>query len=147
MQSPAKGATWRLAPSRGAGGARLASDDEQAAIARVLDEVFPDSLARPGLPGVTRWWVETDALGVAACAADAWSAPSVGLLAGVATATRARGRGLGSSVTAAALSTLVRDHRAAALMVDADNAAARSVYRSLGMPYRPVRAAAPPPPP
>jgi ribosomal protein S18 acetylase RimI-like enzyme len=33
---------------------------------------------------------------------------------------------------------------AAALMVEAENAAAQSLYRSLGMTYRPVRAAAPP---
>jgi ribosomal protein S18 acetylase RimI-like enzyme len=32
----------------------------------------------------------------------------------------------------------------AALMVEAENAAAQSLYRSLGMTYRPVRAAAPP---
>lgn len=132
-------------PGQGHGGARLASDGEQAAIARVLDEVFPDSLARPGLPGITRWWVETDNLGVAACAADAWSAPSVGLLAGVATAARAQGHGLGKSVTAAALTALIHDYGTATLMVEADNAPAQSLYRSLGMTYRPVRAAAPSP--
>jgi GNAT superfamily N-acetyltransferase len=133
------------APSQDEGGARLASEGEQAAIARVLDEVFPDSLARPGLPGVTRWWVETDNTGVAACAAEAWSAPGVGLLAGVATATRARGRGLGRKVTATALAALVGEYGAAALMVEADNTPAQSLYHSLGMTYRPVRAAAPQP--
>ena len=133
------------APSQDEGDARLARDGGQAAIARVLDEVFPDSLARPGLPGVTRWWVETDSTGVAACAAEAWSAPGVGLLAGVATATRARGRGLGRKVTATALAALVGDYGAAALMVEADNAPAQSLYHSLGMTYRPVRAAVPQP--
>jgi GNAT superfamily N-acetyltransferase len=138
--------TTSRAPAGGPGRARLAGDDEQQAIARVLDEALPHSLARPGLPGVTRWWIETDGTGVAACAADAWSAPGVGLLAGVATAARARGRGLGRNVTAAALAALVRDHGSAALMVEADNLAARSLYGSLGMTYRPVRAAVPVPP-
>ncbi|MHB1432162.1 MAG: GNAT family N-acetyltransferase, partial [Streptosporangiaceae bacterium] len=87
----------------------------------------------------------TDDLGVAACAADAWSAPDVGLLAGVATSVRARGRGLGRAVTATALSTLIREHGTAALMVDGANTAARALYESLGMIYRPIRAAAPPP--
>jgi len=130
-------------PSHGESRSRLARDGEQPAIAQVLDEVLPDSLARPGLQGVTRWWVETDDMGVAACAADAWSAPGVGLLAGVATADRARGRGLGRKVTATALAALVGDYGAAALMVEADNAPARSLYHSLGMTYRPVRAAVP----
>ena len=137
--------TTTQAPSRGQGAARLAGDGERAAIARVLDEVFPDSLARPGLPGVTRWWVKTDNHGVAACAADAWSAPCVGLLAGVATATRAQGRGLGRSVAATALTALIHDYGTATLMVETDNAPAQALYRSLGMTYRPVRAAAPPP--
>lgn len=82
---------------------------------------------------------------VAACAADAWSAPSVGLLGGVATAIRAQGRGLGKRVTATAISALVRDYGAAALMVDAGNVAAHALYRSLGMTYRSMRAAVPPP--
>ncbi|MBO0806982.1 MAG: GNAT family N-acetyltransferase [Actinobacteria bacterium] len=67
------------------------------------------------------------------------------MLAGVATASRARGQGLAKSVTATALAALVRDYGTAALMVDADNSAARSVYRSLGMTYRSLRAAVPPP--
>jgi GNAT superfamily N-acetyltransferase len=136
--------TISRAPTDGHGGARLASDDEQEAINQVLDEVLPESQARPGLPGITRWWVETDTMGVAACAADAWSAPRVGLLAGVATARRAQGRGLGKSVTATAITALVHDYGTAALMVEADNVAAQSLYRSLGMTYRPARAAAPP---
>lgn len=137
--------TTTQVPGQVSGNARLSRDAEQAAIAQILDEVFPDSLARPGLPGITRWWVETDDIGIAACAADAWSAPGVGLLAGVATANRAQGRGLGRSVTATALTALIHDYGTAALMVEADNAVAQSLYGSLGMTYRAVRAAAPPP--
>ena len=135
--------TATQAPSSDPGSARPAARDEQAAINQVLDQSLPDSLARPGGPGVTRWWVGTDDLGVAACAAEAWSAPDVGLLAGVATSLRARGRGLGKAVTAAGLTTLIREHGTAALMVDGANTAARALYESLGMIYRPIRAAAP----
>lgn len=124
-------------------GVRLCRADEHAQIDQILAEVLPGSLARPGLPGVGRWWVAADAAGVAACAADAWSAPGVGLLAGVATARRAQCRGLGRAVTAAALTALVAEHGLAALMVDAGNTAARALYASLGMTYRAMRAAAP----
>lgn len=137
--------TATQAPSTDPGSARPAARDEQAAINQVLDESLPDSLARPGRTGVNRWWVGTDDLGVAACAADAWSAPSVGLLAGVATSVRARGRGLGRAVTATTLTALIREHGTAALMVDGANTAARALYESLGMIYRPIRAAAPRP--
>lgn len=124
--------------------ARAADAGELEAINQVLDESLPDSLARPDGPGVIRWWVGTDDLGVAACAAEAWPAPDVGLLAGVATSVRARGRGLGRAVTAAGLTALVREHGTAALMVDGANTAARALYESLGMTYRSIRAAAPP---
>jgi ribosomal protein S18 acetylase RimI-like enzyme len=133
------------APAVANGGARLAGEDEYPAIKAVLEEALPGSLAWPGMPGVTRWWVETDDHGVAACAADAWSAPSVGLLAGVATASRARGRGLARRVTTTGLATLVAEHGRACLMVDADNTAAQGLYASLGMEYRSLRGAAPPP--
>ncbi|MHB1593193.1 MAG: GNAT family N-acetyltransferase [Streptosporangiaceae bacterium] len=138
--------TTTRAPDAIPGSVRPAAPDEQAAINQVLDESLPDSLARPGRPGVSRWWVGTDDLGVAACAADAWSAPSVGLLAGVATSLRARGRGLGRAVTATALTTLIREHGTTALMVDGANTAARALYESLGMNYRSIRAAGPRPP-
>ncbi len=136
--------TASRAPAVDPGGARPAGPDEQTAINQVLDESLPDSLARPGGTGVTRWWVSTDEAGVAACAADAWSAPDVGLLAGVATSVRARGRGLGRAVTATGLTSLIREHGTAALMVDGANTAARALYESLGMTYRSIRAAAPP---
>nr|WP_239697725.1 hypothetical protein [Streptomyces sp. F-1] len=67
------------------------SDDQD--VARLLDEAFPNSHARPGRPGVRRWAGAREASGaLSACAADAWSAPGVGFLAGVAAAERARTR-------------------------------------------------------
>jgi ribosomal protein S18 acetylase RimI-like enzyme len=129
------------APAVADGGARLAGEEEYGSIEAVLEEALPGSLAWPGKAGVTRWWVATDDYGVAACAADAWSAPRVGLLAGVATATRARGRGLARRVATTGLAALVAEHGRACLMVDADNTAAQGLYASLGMDYRSLRAA------
>src|SRR5262249_16182299 len=57
--------------------------------------------------------------------ADAWSAPTVGFVAGVATSATARGQGLGRAVVATAVHRLVGDHGRVALMVDADNPPAR----------------------
>ena len=74
-------------------------------------------------------------------AADAWSAPEVGFLAGVATRSVARGKGLSRQVCGFVTAELVKRHGRAALMVDRDNAAAIAVYRRLGYTYRSVAAA------
>lgn len=126
---------------RHGGGAWLTASDEPE-VAALLDEAFPDSYARPGLPGVRRWAGVRDRSGaLVACAADAWSAPRVGFLAGVATAERARGRGLGAAVCGHVLDSLVARHGTAALMVDGWNAAAIRLYRGLGLSWRSVAAA------
>ncbi|GAA2839071.1 GNAT family N-acetyltransferase [Kribbella solani] len=75
---------------------------------------------------------------VVSVAADAWSAPEVGFLAGVATNPVARGKGLSRQVCGFATAELVKRHGRAALMVDGDNAA---VYERLGYTYRKVAAA------
>jgi GNAT superfamily N-acetyltransferase len=120
----------------------LASPVEDASINELLDVAFPNSLARPSLPGVTRWWVLRDGSSIGACAADAWSAPGVGLLAGVASAPGVRGRGFGRAVVSAALAAIVDDYGSAALMVEVDNAEARGLYESFAMSYRLLCAAA-----
>ena len=71
-------------------------------------------------------------------AADAWSAPGVGFLAGLATRSEARGRGHGGRVCAFVLNALVEEHGRAALMVDAHNHVAIELYRRLGMRWRDV---------
>ncbi|MBM7785553.1 GNAT family N-acetyltransferase [Tenggerimyces flavus] len=126
--------------------AELATVTEEPAIDALLEAAFPTSLARPGKPGVARWWIVrgSDGLdGLDACGADAWSTEGVGFLAGVATSTAARGKGYGRAIAATAIATLVSDFGAAALMVDADNVPARKLYESLGMSYRPLRAMVP----
>ena len=74
-------------------------------------------------------------------AADAWSAPEVGFLAGVATRAEARGQGLSREVCAFVTAELVKRHGRVGLMVDGDNDAAIAVYRRLGYTYRAVAAA------
>ncbi|MFI0816839.1 GNAT family N-acetyltransferase [Streptomyces sp. NPDC021098] len=126
----------------GGGGAAWLTAADHADISALLDEAFPRSYARPGCPGAHRWAGARDASGaLLACAADAWSAPHVGFLAGVATAEQARGRGIGRAVCGLALDGLVADYGRAALMVDGWNTAAVRLYRGLGLSWRPLAAA------
>lgn len=126
--------------SRGAASWLTASDGDD--ITALLDDSFPSSYARPGRPGVRRWAGIRDGAGaLLACAADAWSAPDVGFLAGVATAELARGRGVGTAVCGFVLDSLVERHGTAALIVDGWNAAAVRLYRGLGLSWRPLAAA------
>ena len=74
-------------------------------------------------------------------AADAWSAPEVGFLAGVATHPVARGQGLSRQVCGFVTAELVKRHGRVGLMVDGDNAAAINLYERLGYTYRRVAAA------
>lgn len=76
-----------------------------------------------------------------ATAALAWSAPSAGLIAGVAAHPDAQGRGLGSAACGRVLAETPRRHGCGALMVDAGNTAAIRLYRKPGMSHRPTLAA------
>lgn len=130
------------APTSRRDGAAWLTASERSDIARLLDEAFPNSYARPDRPGVRRWAGARDESGrLLACAADAWSAPSVGFLAGVATVEQARGRGMGTAVCSLVLDSLVVDHGVAALIVDSWNTAAVRLYRGLGLSWRPLAAA------
>lgn len=109
----------------------------------LLDGAFPASYARPGRPVGAQWAGARDIGGaLAAVAALAWSAPTVGLLAGVAVSAAARGRGLGHQVCRFVVDAALRRHGAVALMVDRANEPAIRLYRGLGLRYRTVRAAA-----
>jgi GNAT superfamily N-acetyltransferase len=125
--------------------ARWLPDAALGEVAALLETGFPASHAKPGVPGVGRWaGVRDDAGGLVAAGTLAWSAPDVGLLAGVAVHPRARGQGLGRNIGAFLLAEALRRHRAAALMVDEWNHAARRTYSGLGLRYRPLAAAAVP---
>lgn len=143
MLTPTPGFGWMHTTRAPATDSRVrpALDNELAAVRRLLQVAFPDSLATPGQRGVHCWWIIPDGEEVMACAADAWSAPGAGLLAGVASAPSARGQGLGRAVAATVLRHLVAEYGSACLMVESDNHAARGIYSSLGMSYRPLLAA------
>ncbi|WP_214325041.1 GNAT family N-acetyltransferase [Nonomuraea sediminis] len=132
------------APASRGGGSEVGwlAVEEEPEVAEMLAREAPGSYAVPGIAGVRRWaGIRLDGV-LAAVAADAWSAPSVGLLAGVATDARFRGRGLAARVCGWVTQHLLARHGRAALMVDGDNLAAITVYERLGYHPRPVAAAA-----
>lgn len=119
----------------------LAESDGRA-IMSVIDDGFPESYARPGVDGEMRWaGVRDDSGQLGAVAALAWSTPQVGLVAGVATSTQCRGRGMGYQVCDFVVRSALADYGAVALMVEHENRAARSLYEKLGLSYRPLSAA------
>ncbi|MFG1678844.1 GNAT family N-acetyltransferase [Nonomuraea sp. NPDC049269] len=119
--------------------------ESDAEVAGLLAAAAPQSYAVPGMAGVRRWagvWMDEALEGraLAAVAADAWSAPSVGFLAGVATAARFRGRGLAERLCRWVSGELVAARGRAALMVDDGNLAAIRVYERIGYRRRAVMA-------
>jgi GNAT superfamily N-acetyltransferase len=111
--------------------------EEWPEVADLLSETFPDSYARPAVPGVQRWAGIRDGSGsLASTAADAWSAPTVGFLAGVCVSESARGKGLGRDACHFVLEDLLAVYGRAALMVHTWNTAAIRTYCGLGMSWR-----------
>jgi ribosomal protein S18 acetylase RimI-like enzyme len=126
----------------GAGAPRWLADGEMGAVTDLLDRAFPDSHARPGMDGVRQWaGVDGPDGRLAAVACDAWSAPTVGFMAGVAVSEESRGRGLGGRVCAFVAADLIARHGRAALMVHGWNDTAIRLYERIGMAFRPIRAA------
>ncbi len=128
-------------PSGNSAGEWLA-DDELPQVTALLERDFPDSYARPGLPGVTRWaGLRAEDGTLAAVAADAWSSPRVGLLGGVATRSDQRGRGRAATLCAFVTSELLIGRDRVALLADHWNVAAVATYRKLGFRSKPLAAA------
>ncbi|MFJ2033012.1 GNAT family N-acetyltransferase [Streptosporangium sp. NPDC087985] len=148
---PPHGFEWmdtdRPLPAGAAGGMEqlgvewLEGADEEVGV--LLAEASPSAWAVPGLPGIRRWaGLRAPGGQLVATAADAWSCPRVGFVAGVATAAAVRGRGYGQAVCRFVFDALAAEHGRVALMVDTDNRAALGLYGRLGMRVRPVAAAA-----
>ncbi|MBG0831789.1 GNAT family N-acetyltransferase [Planomonospora sp. ID67723] len=140
---------WMDTAGNGSGGsgrdgeAGWLGPESDAEVTALLAQASPSAWAVPGLTGIRRWAGIRDAAGtLAAVAADAWSTPRVGFVAGVATAPALRGRGLGEAVCRFVLGALAAEHERVALMVDTDNQSAIRLYERLGMRIRPVAAAA-----
>ncbi|WP_328332271.1 GNAT family N-acetyltransferase [Kribbella sp. NBC_00382] len=116
--------------------------DGDAGVEALLSEASPESYARPGDSGVLRWAGVLDDTGeLLSVAADGWSAPEIGFMAGVATRPDARGRGLSRQVCAFVTTELLKRHGRVGLMVHGANEVAVGVYRKLGYTYRAVAAA------
>lgn len=126
----------------GGGSARWLPASAAPEIGALLDAAFPASYAYPGRPGARDRWAGVRLDGrLAAVAALTWCAPTVGYIAGVATAPEARGRGLAREVCAFVVAEALAAYGTAALIVDDANPPALRLYRSLGLAYRPLRAA------
>ncbi|GIE07419.1 hypothetical protein Adu01nite_87690 [Paractinoplanes durhamensis] len=117
-------------------------DDELPDVAALLDDHFPESYARPGGNGVSRWaGLQGDDGRLLAVVADAWTTPAVGFLAGVTTRPDVRGRGLAQAVCAYVTNELICGRTRVALLADYGNAAAVTAFRKLGFDLRPLAAA------
>ena len=112
--------------------------DDAAAIEKLLDEAFPDSMLRPGHPMVSGWYGVWSDGRLVACAADRSTrtaepgVPVVGVLGGIAVHPDHRRHGWGAAVTAALTTRLRTRHSLVALGVVADNHGATRLYERLG---------------
>jgi hypothetical protein len=105
--------------------------------AEVLGVASPHAHTRPGVPGVRRWAGIRGQDGTLTCtAADAWSTPGVGFLAGVAMLPEVRRTSQCSDVCAFVLAALLAAHGRAALMVAERDTAKIGLYTRLGMSLR-----------
>jgi ribosomal protein S18 acetylase RimI-like enzyme len=108
----------------------------------LLDTGFPNSFARPGDPGVRRWaGIRDSARRLVAVAADAWSAPTVGFMAGVAVHPNARGQRLAGMICSFVARELLTAHGRVCLMADESNTPAVRTYERLGFTWRTIRSA------
>ncbi|MEU8612488.1 GNAT family N-acetyltransferase [Actinoplanes sp. NPDC048791] len=130
------------APVRVAGEPRWLTDAEIPEVTALLEAEHPGSWAKPGDSGVQRWAGLRDATGqLQAVAADAWSVPEIGFVAGVATRAGTRGQGLGTTLCAFVTDELIKGRSRVALLVDGDNFSAIRTYEKLGYRMRPIAAA------
>jgi ribosomal protein S18 acetylase RimI-like enzyme len=117
--------------------ARWLSRQEWGAADQVLTVAYPKSFARPGVPGVSRWAGITDVAGsLTGIAADAWSSPGLGFVAGLAVVPQARRTGQGRDVSAFVLKSLLAVHGRVAMMVQNSSESAIARYAELGLTYR-----------
>ena len=128
QQPPAHEARW------------LARREWPAADAVLTAAGAPPSFGLPGHPGIRRWAGISDARGLlTSTAADAWSAPGIGFVSGVAVRPEARRSGQGRDICAFVIAALLAAHGRAALMVPDNGTAALSLCAGLGMSGRAQR--------
>lgn len=112
---------------------RVESLDDPEAVASLLAADSPTASARPGDEGVRGWVGVRDAGVLLACAADTSWHSTNGHLSSIAVRHDARGRGLGSAVTAALARQLFgQGADLVTLGMYADNTVGRALYDRLG---------------
>lgn len=121
-------------------GVRWLREEEWDEVEALLRKASPNSYVWPYERGPRRWAGIHHEDTLVAVAAEAWSAPDIGFLAGVATHPDHRGRGLSTRICAYVTGVLLAEHGECALMVDGANTAAIKVYHRLGFTYRSVTA-------
>lgn len=106
--------------------------EDEAEVTALLDAEAPDSLARPGTPGVEAWYGVRERGALVAVGAVVRQPDGTGHLRAVTVSSRCRGRGLGRSLS----TTLTRLAQAgtgvASLGVYTDNEPALRIYGGLG---------------
>jgi ribosomal protein S18 acetylase RimI-like enzyme len=100
----------------------------------------PDGWLVPRETGTRRWAGMFDGDTLISMAGDAWPAPGMGFIAGVATHEDHRGKGASSAVCSFVRDTLLAEHGSCGLMVYADNATAIRLYERLGFTYQSMTA-------
>lgn len=129
-------------PSTPAPGVEWLPAHESDSVTALLRTANPRSYLVPDDPGARRWaGIHAEDGALLAVGAEAWPAPGVGFIAGVATHPDRRGSGLSTMLCGFLTRELAREGDVT-LMVDADNTAALKVYRRLGFDYRAVTALA-----
>jgi GNAT superfamily N-acetyltransferase len=125
---------WLGSPPPVQPGEDLVEDvEDDAALAVLLAESSPTASALPGHPGIRRWVGIRSAGALIACAADTSGTTGVGHLSSIAVHPSARGRGLGSAVTAALTRRLFDEGcDMVTLGMYADNSYGRAMYDALG---------------
>lgn len=115
------------------------TDEDDRDIGKLLDAAWPSAKARPRVEGVRRWAGLRDCGGrLAAVAADAWSAPTVGFLSGAATHPQTRGRGHSAATCGFLVDEMLSEYGRVGLLVDGWNCGAIRLFRRLGLTYRPL---------
>ena len=108
-------------------------------VASFLAQASPRSFAQPGGTGVRRWAGIRDSSGaLIATAAEAWSAPGLGFIGGVATAPARRGEGLAPALCRFVTNDLLHAAERVGLVTDHWNEAAQRTYLRLGYTSRPL---------